>query len=162
MFLDRALKDLNRTIISYALPFVDFNFYYKRSAPEIDLLFQHAMQCATPLGNYRESMAQLKTRAKINALLRLSERILPECYLILARLYSVITVAHAFVLAQAILIFLLVLLDIPHNSFITLGALVGLLLVKVGLIRAAASTEMDVLRASSIALDFNKNSEEQR
>lgn len=161
MFLDRILKEINKNVLRYILPYVDFHIYYEKSAREIGVLFDQVLEAGAMPEKQRDNMKKLKTREKMNALLRLSERILPEAYLILARLYSFIAVAHAIILAQIVFITLLFLFHVPHDPLITFSLLISLIAIQIGFIHAAASSEMDVLRASVIALDMDtKNTSE--
>lgn len=162
-FLFRLFSMFNKSILRLLIPYTDYEIYYNRESDEINHLFAQitSLSGGDTWGEDHGCRA-LTTREKINALLRLSERFFPEGYIMLARLYGFVAVSSALIMAQAFTISYFLLIGNYSNLTASIGIFASLFLMQMGFVRAAASTEMDVLRAACITMLLESGERKQR
>ncbi|WP_143530015.1 hypothetical protein [Salibaculum halophilum] len=158
-FLFRAFSIANKSIIRYLIPYIDYQIYYDRCEREISMSFSEvSTMAAAETREIAPNDATLSIREKMNVLLRLSERVFPEGYLMLARLYGFVAVTSALIVSQSIFVAYMATAGFSQDFWIGLGVLLFLFIALVGLVRAAASTELDVLRTALLVMRKNHTS----
>lgn len=161
--LFRAFSILNRNALSRLLIFTDYQVHYDRAAEEIDNILQDTKRVALIENNDTSiCLNHLSVREKVNLLLRVVERTFPEGTIMLARLYGFVAVTSALIVGQIVLVGVLTYYSNWFGVAVCAVCTVFLVAAQMGLIRAAASTELDVLRAAQLIMRLDEKAQTHR